>query len=77
MCAKQIIISITIDEVCRFAVYGYILCFIAVNACSRLRVKLYDTDIPEVSTIGEPEPSRSGIKEKSCIYGVIIFVAIG
>ena len=53
------------------------VCFVSVDACSRLRVKLYYTDISEVSTIGEPKPSRSGIKEKSCIYGVIIFVAIG
>jgi len=75
--AKEVIPPVTILQVCCFTVNGNINGFIPLHALSCLRIKFYETDKPEIGSVGAPEPSIIRIKEKARIDCIIIFNAVG
>ena len=76
MSAKQIIPTVSINEIGSLTVDGYIAFLVTIHTAASSRVELYEPHTAEVGAVGHPQPSRVRIEEETGVNGILILQTI-
>ena len=77
MGAEQVVPSVAVDEVCGFAVDGYVEGFVACHALACLGVELYEAYVAEICAVADPEAACGGVEEQAWVDGIVVFQSVG